>query len=384
MNLAAVPLDPHLRCLLLLARPRLQDAHATRLRTLLADPACDHAALVTLARAHHLSLLCEAHLRAHAPGALKAAAAETLSRECAHLRLRQMERLRVQAEVLRVLGELAEPHAVLKGSVLAVRHYADPLHRQGRDVDVLVESTGIAPAVQRLQEQDYSIISEAWPRVVPACLDALAAYTTAVELRSPSGIIVELHRLVDHSGCVFPVGPLLRERTEASLFGRSIPALDPAADVLYSLFHHARHQWTLLHWVADLQAFAPMLRQTGLQARADRHGLRVTVQRSLELAREVDALALDPAGLQHPSDFLEFALPPWRETATEHEKGQEPDFRMRGQKSWRYRACFQVCRLRPTLDDYLAWPLPRRWRWLYYLSKPVRVLARAGRGGPAS
>lgn len=375
--------EPHLRCLLLLARPRLEPAHVHALNGLLAAPDCDHAALVARAREHHISLLVQAHLRAHAPQVLEAEAAIRLTRNCGIARLRQMEQRRVQTEVLAVLVELGAAHALLKGSVLGVRHYPDPLLRLSRDVDVLVAAAALAEATRRLLACGYTVINKVWPALDPPCIDALASYTTAVELSAPSGVTVELHRTLDHSGCVFPPRRLLRERCEIGMHGLRVSALHADTDMLYSLFHHARHEWTLLHWVADLQGFAPRLDHAEVRARAARHGLTVTLERALELARQVDRLALDPATAGDPGDCLAQAFPAWRDPATHAEHDHDapprsPDFRQAGQAGWRYRACFELQRLHPTLDDYLAWPLPLRRRWLYYLSKPLRVLRRGG------
>lgn len=377
-------LEPELRCLLLLARPRLEPTHAQCLRSLLAEPACGHAALVALAREHHLTVLTQAHLREHAPRALADEAAARLERNGSLVRLRQMELLRVQTEVLAVLAEMGAAHALLKGAAIGARHYREPLLRQSRDVDVLVEARALADAARRLLESGYAIINKVWERLQPPCLAALADYSTAIELRSPSGIIVELHRLLDHSGCVFPPQRLLREGGRLRMHGRQVPVLDEDSDTLYALFHHARHEWTLLHWIADLQAFRARLETPDLRRRAAAHGLSVTLERSLELARCVDQLAFGEA--PQVVRFLSAALPHWRDPGRpdehhDHEAAEPraPDFRLSWQADWRYRLCFHLRRLRPTLDDYLGWPLPAGRRWLYWFTKPLRVLLRHGR-----
>lgn len=379
---ASMHLEPALRVLLLLARPRLEAHQVEWLRESLESPACDKGRLLDLAQRHHLSLLVQAHLHAHAPGCLSSELQARFDRTVSRLRLRHMEKWRVQSEVLGDLQQLKADHALLKGESLSTRYYGAPLRRQSRDVDILVDARALPSITRALLDRGYSICNKAWPTLQPPCIEALCNYSGAVELRAPSGVVVELHRLVDHSGCLFNPRELLRRRVTQDMFGQPVPALAAEDELLHATFHHARHGWTLLHWVADLQGFRPHFAEAGLWHLAARRGLAETLRRALCLVEAVDGFVMG----REPSDAtLARMVPAWSNpaAATEvHEHADAgPDFGSHAEAGWRYRGCFWLKRWRPSINDYRAWPLPPSQRWVYWLVKPARVwLRRSGVG----
>lgn len=217
--------------------------------------------------------------------------------------------------------------------------------------------------------------------------DACLRYVPVVELRSPTGIMIELHQALAKSGCVFSTSKYLKASVARPVEGIDLRVLPCTELFVYLCFHHSKHRWSSLHWCADLEAFwqHPELNPLQINALARKLGLAATVEESWKLRSELETLALYGAlpAERPPSrlladcmaaltrSFLPVIEPP--------EQRREPDFPYGWQKTPGYRWRIQCARFHPSAYDYFDWPLPARWHWLYYLVKPLRVM-RSGLG----
>jgi len=399
------PLSAEARLLILCARMDLR-ADGEQALTELLDGSLDWPAILNAADQHFIMPLLARHLSgrggAAVPDAVRAAVRDR------HLRwaMQALQLARVQQVLVeRVFGPAGVRHAFFKGATLAQSYYGDPAQRQYRDIDVLVEAARIAEVGQALLGLGYHVTNTAWETFRQRDLRAFCRYSCALEMRSPQGVLVELHKTVDSTGCIFASDQLLA-RSHMPAQGRyAWQTLAPADLFVYLCYHHARHRWSSLHWCADLDVLTrhPDFEPVAVSRTAQAVALDLTLQEALRLNEDLLALALGkPGNSDRPaSRFLadclaavDAALTPDPETATpmgdpasdgaEIVGQSEPDFLYDWQFSRRYRRRFQLFRWRPSANDVDAWPLPLGLHWLYYLWRPIRVAsARLFRGSTA-
>ena len=294
--------------------------------------------------------------------------------------------LHISALKQKVLAEVFNSHAIrffeLKGSVLSMELYGGGFIRQFRDIDLLVEPRRIEEAAQALLEGNWRVINKEWDINSGRDLSVLSQYQAAIELCSPSGVVLELHRTLDNSGCVFNTRDLFWGGEPES----KTNTLPKELHLVYMLFHHSRHRWSSLHWVADARMFSlmPQAEIDAVRRLARRFGLQSTADEALRLIDNLDELAeggrsvrsgasrfyYDCLGSLCVSAPDETAILP---SSVEFEDRQ-PDFAYAWQETRRYRLRFALSRFRPSLNDYDWLPLRRSLRWVYWITKPWRVL----------
>jgi hypothetical protein len=385
-----IALDPAARLLLLCARPELRPAMRPVLRELVTRQP-DWERLIAAARCNFIVVLLRKHLIEHAAELLPNAVAQELDRLRTINAARSLEIVRMQRLLAsKVLRQKHARHAFFKGATLSHQYYGDTYLRQYRDVDLLLDRNTLVAVGTELIREGYSITKPTWCAVED--FDAYFRFNQVLELRSPSGISVELHRTLDKSGCIFPNEEFLAASVTRQVDGAELQVLPSTELFVYLCFHHSKHRWSCLHWCADLDAFLrhPDLDHTKVDALARRLGLSATVDESLKLRLDLEKLALyGELPPEHASSRLlddcisalnhslgKAGTPP----ATG--RGREPDFAYPWQKTRAYRWRVLRARLHPAAYDYYAWPLPTKWHWLYYFVKPLRVLwSRLGRPG---
>lgn len=399
-------LAPQARLLLLCARLSMDQKGREAIASLPIE-AQDWPNLLTAADAHYIVPMLSRHLLGSASVTLPAAAREQLrdlQRRCA---MQALQLVRAQQQLVEdVFRPRGIEHAFFKGAALAQHYYGDPAQRQYRDIDVLVEAGRLAEAGEALLALGYEITNPTWGPFRQRQLAAFCRYHSALELRSPQGVLVELHRTIDSTGCIFSSRQLLAAAISPPL-GRYRWRMLAASDLfVYLCYHHSRHRWSSLHWCADLDAVTghPDFDLAEVRRRASALALEATVEEALQLHRDLRSLALgDVIGVERPpSRFLpdclaavvaalsspgdplpQGSLPDM--VPLESGSEREPDFLYSWQFSPRYRRRFRLFRWRPSANDVNAWPLPLSLHWLYYLLRPARIglrrLMAAIRGG---
>ena len=284
-------------------------------------------------------------------------------------------------------------YAYLKGPALAARFYPDPMQRFYRDVDILVAPGQQVRFLRHLCAQGCRIFRHEDPGA--GFLDAdsdlvLAEFlfaTPVVHVLTPQDLVVDLHAEIDEHTALFDTGMLLRTAREVPLERHGIRVLRDAEHFVFICYHHTRHMWSKLHWLADLDAMCnhPEFDRAAVMACARRLGLESTVAAALDL----HALA---AAARHPSDLdgrtpggdllsacvtglagdraLEHAM---RKTQRLHVIGfdWQPMPVSRARRAW-----LRLRRFRPSYDDLTA---SRGARPLRYGVAIARRLARAAR-----
>jgi len=208
-------------------------------------------------------------------------------------------------------------------------------------------------------------------------------------LRSPAGLLVELHWKTDAD---FPVegsgGAWWDGLPRVPLGSASVRAFSPAERLLVLCVHGGKHRWESLGWlvdVAELLRGAPEADWNGIARHARMLGCGRRVGVALALARDLLGAKLPPAALacvDAPAERLasrlrtlvlapEPAIPPQllalRLALAMHE-GIRP----------RLRHALEAV-FHPTLVEWLRWPLPRALFGLYPLLRVSRLVTKYGR-----
>lgn len=378
---------PDKRLLLLLSRPWLTEAQQAQAVALGASVGDWQALVWTSGRKYSLPLVYR-HLTAFGEGLADPEALE----------LMRGLTWRMTGEILRrhaafdwfqdqCLAPLDVPHLHVKGPAMARRYYDGSGLRFFRDVDVLVPSSVRAGVVRHALKQGCQVIFGDDP-VDLSSRGALEAYLRLREvpvLTTPQGLRVELQAEVDpHSG-LFDTGTLLGRSETFCHNGRSLRVPTVSDLFVFISYHHTRHLWSKLNWIADLDALAaaPQFEVDVVRERAARLGLASTVDAVLDLRDltaqgcldtdfeqsrpGIDLLRVCVANLRGEKE-LEGRLRR-RQVAGVIGFGWQdvPRSRMGLRLRWLRR------QLRPTFEEFRRLPLPPGLHWLYY---PMRAWQR--------
>jgi hypothetical protein len=287
------------------------------------------------------------------------------------------------------LKPIGVPGIFFKGINLAAQYYPDIGLRPSRDIDVLVPKGSLYPMVIKALEEGYQLVSpdtQQRPMVSPQDIDAMLRLSEDVYLLSPDGAVFDLQQKLDKHSGIFSQYDVFGQSEGFVLGGETFQTMAPDFLFNYLCHHHARHTWSRLHWLSDVDAICASERfdpEAALDL-AERLGQRGTVEAVLELRALMSAKADWDSGpdLAHGKAFLELAirnLPgdlQLEKKLSLPMKGGEfmfgwqarPDLVAKAQRGW-WRSIFQ-----PTLKQYLQMPLPKRWQWVYYAPRFVQLM----------
>ena len=203
------------------------------------------------------------------------------------LRTVALRSLRIEAAMLDLgascLAPLGIRHVFFKGAALAHRYHADAVARPSRDVDVLVEPGTALQVVRHLFRAGFA---PARPIVrTERDLDRWMKRETVYGMRSPGGVLIEVHQSLDHGAGLLDSARMLARAETIDFRGHPLPVLRTADLFVYMCMHHTRHFWSHLHWYADLDAIIahPLFDLDEVRAVADGARLTATVDACLAL-----------------------------------------------------------------------------------------------------
>ena len=354
----------------------------------LAGERLDWAWVLAVARPHGILPLLHHHLCA-ADGAVPAVVLDSLRRRA---EADAQRNLRLAGELLRLLDRFAAHDVSVvpyKGPVLAMRCYGDLALRPFRDLDFLVHQQDFACAERVLVAEGFRSPLGRTPRE-----EALTRADTGQGAFWRDGDIVELHWAFLPREFPLPLdlGELWARLEPVPLGARSVLTLCDEHLLLVLCAHGARHRWERLEWICDL---AELLRRAP----------DLDLPRALERARTLGAERMVLLGLRLVTDLLDVPLPDgvrervatdsavaalarlvrnglFRHTpGTMHERWELRLFQLRTRERWRDRARFAArVAFQPTLGDLTWLPLPDVLYPLYYVARPVRLIAKYGLG----
>lgn len=289
------------------------------------------------------------------------------------------------------LGPLGAEAIFFKGMNLVGKYYPDLGLRPCRDVDVLVRPDALRPIVLRAIDNGYDFVVPGQsdrPLVASSEIDAALQYRSDAILLSPEGVAIDLQTSLDKYSGIFAQEDLFSQTAPVALGGKTFQTMSPALLFNYICHHHARHVWSRLHWLSDLDAMivAPDFDRHAVLETSDRLGHRGTIEASLEM----QSLMSPVASWENSEDnwrglkFLELSL---RNLSGDLDLEKSIGFRMQGGEfMFDWQADQKLIRrarrrhlrkiLRPTVRQYVRFPLPSWLRWLYVFPRFVHVIGR--------
>ncbi|MGV3722891.1 MAG: nucleotidyltransferase domain-containing protein [Actinomycetota bacterium] len=287
---------------------------------------------------------------------------------------------RLQA-ILERFEAASVPVLLYKGPALAVQAYGQLALRPFVDLDLLVRPRDVERATATLIALGY----EAFPKLTPARRRSYLRSECECWFDVPDGTSpVEVHWAVRERLYNFPmdVEGIFARAASVTLCGRPVLTMAPEDLLLTLCIHGAKHGWSQLKWICDLDriiAAHPNLDWGALFAharllRGERlllFGLSVTAGL---LGTELPSLAQSrltadatPAKLANET-IRNFWL------AGEAPGGASTYLRSREDLRDRFSYCYGMLTT-PTLADWEALPLPDALFPLYYVHRPLRLAA---------
>jgi len=278
-----------------------------------------------------------------------------------------------------------------KGIIHVGQYYPDLGLRPCRDIDVLVQPQALRAIVLRAIDAGYRFVVPGRadrPLVAPEEIDAALHYRNDACLLSPEGAVIDLQVKLDKYSGIFAEQDIFGNAVPAQLGGTTYLTMPPAFLFNYLCHHHARHVWSRLHWLSDLDAMvsSPAFDAAEALALAGQLQQSGTVEASIELQRLMSPCATWSSDTDNwrGLKFLELAL---RNLSGDLDLEKRIGFAMKGGEfmfDWQAdpalirRARRQHWRkmLQPTIRQYTQYPLPHGLRWLYVFPRLIHLLLR--------
>ncbi len=307
--------------------------------------------------------------------------------------IRNIQLISAQAEfVEKCLQPLGIDGIFFKGVNIAQQFYPDLGLRPCRDIDILLPPGSIRAVTMKAIDLGYEFViprRSGKPLKTKDEFEAALYYRGDANLISPGGAAIDLQEKLDKHSGIFSGLDVFAQAVPMSVGGRKFLTMPPALLFNYICHHHARHTWSHLHWLSDIDAMvnSPTFDRADVLSLADQLGQRGTVEASLEMQQLMSPLASwdrtpeTKRGLQ----FLELCLLnlPGRldlekRIAIKMTGGEfmfdwqaNPELIRRA----RWRQMLHI--FKPTVQQYDRFPLPRGLRWVYVVPRLVDVLYQA-------
>lgn len=358
--------------------------------TLLAGP-LDWAVVLDLARRHGVIPLLTRCLKAWPAEWIPESVRQQLDSEA---RANAQEVLALTGELLRLV-QVLDTHGIAaipyKGPVLSALLYGDLAGRAAGDLDLLVRPCDFARARALLLAHGY----RPWRSLTPAQRAATRRSQCHDQLvREDGQLLVELHWAVAPRYLACPVDlEGVWGRTKRFPLGETQVLVMAPEDLLLLLcVHGGKHLWERLMWLCDVAQLlrkTPSLETDRLRRAAIHAGAARLLKLGLSLAHDllrapvphelVEWIDSDPTVVQL-ADRIRRRLVG---TPSPHGFWHEGPFhvRMRECLSDQLRYVFHggLIALTPTAKEWDLIPLSDRWFPLYYLIRPIRLMAQYGR-----
>lgn len=287
-----------------------------------------------------------------------------------------------QHTVRDVLLPLKVPHLCFKGPSLAFQYYSEPSQRLCRDVDILVSQKDLPKVLHYALSNGYQPYDPEELTSSEESLAFIASHQKVVTLLSPRKVAIEFHTKIDNTGSVFKAAQMLEKRQPTAINGVNTWVMSINELFVYLCWHHTKHYWSRLHWLVDITAIKNHqdFKLDEVLKCADEYALGSTVRSCLEMMDYFSAPT---------QNSIEDLTPNTRELVRtsilamhgdvefEHSlsrKKPTPDFSFAWQTSnahiWQWKLLGWKRIFRPTYDNYIAWPLTKRWQWIYRLIRP--------------
>ena len=366
--------------LLVCARTRLNGTLAAQLSAL-AAAGPDWETVLKGARHHGVMPLLHRHLSRLGAPLVPASVLTDLS---SYARKNAVHNLALSHALLRILETLKQEgiEAVpYKGPVLSGGAYGDVSLRSFKDLDIIVRPQDFERAATTLQGFGYAL-SDRNP-------DGHFHESFA---HAETGIVVELHHDViqrRYSPIALELSALWRNLTPSTLLGQPVATFRPEDMLLLLCLHGSNHAWQGLTWICDVSEFIsahPQLDWELVLQKAAQAGISTIVLLGLGLAHTLLGSPL-PEKIKQVLEADPKLPKLTRQITTRMYRRREPlreavlTYQLQlAMRPARLQAPFYLkfitFILRPNAQDRAAAQLPTRWRFGYYLVRPLRLVRR--------
>jgi hypothetical protein len=279
-------------------------------------------------------------------------------------------------------------HVYIKGPALAATYYAQPVLRPCSDVDVLVSADDYARVARASLARGDRFLFLSDPHeyaTTQADIDFMIRHSDVIMTYDAAGTLFEIHRHLEKTTPIFPERKLLRSTQTIPVAGVDVATLTTAWHFVYVCYHHSRHFWSHLHWVADLHAMRAhgSFNRDEVLALARSVGLGPTVEAALDFAELTDRPEQWPAalGLTAGGVFLDACLRGLPGNSEFELEGWKDMFLFDFANPWQYDprrkhvlwARSALRRLQPDCYQYAKKRRPKSLEWLYYLDNAAAL-----------
>lgn len=381
------------KLLLLLSRPELTQCQQQEVRRL-ASQVLDWDEFAQLATRKFVVTFARRHLRSCAADIVPTPA---MARMQALAKKTAMSILRVAAAQAAFhkacIESTSASHAYLKGLALASLYTRDIGERYCRDIDVLVHPRVFREVLQAAISSGYEVFIDdlpGQPISKAQDIDFLCRHADVVSLVGKDLIPIEVHKRLDKRHVRFDSDLALATAETVRLPGMLAKTLSRPLHFNYLCYHHARHFWSHLHWVVDLNAFAlsPDIDRNEVRQIAEKVGIRPTIDGALEFSELTGRAELWDDALSNSSSGGQFL----RACLINLNGGIELEEELRKQRpSGDMMAAWQIApdrrlefffnslsrRLRPRPLQYFGNRWPPWLHWVYVLQNAFLVVRSA-------
>ncbi|MEL7110636.1 MAG: nucleotidyltransferase family protein [Pseudomonadota bacterium] len=293
------------------------------------------------------------------------------------------------------IAPLDVEYVYLKGIALSTQTGGKITDRFSRDIDILVGERDVKQVIDRAVSQGYRIILEADPIEVVQCKrdrDFYTNYADVVTLLSPDEVMIEVHRKLTKLSLNFDKKAMFANSDRISVSGTEMRTLSVPMHFVYVCYHHARHFWSKLHWLADIDAFlrSEKFSRNEVIVIASKLGIEPMVRATFDFHEKIDQTNRwdDPAFFDtHGGQYLSACLKNLR-------GGMEIEEEMRKHltlgdfmSSWqvsktRHKELWVrswLHRVKPTVTQYRSRRYPFYFTWLYYAENVINLAKNAWR-----
>lgn len=301
------------KLLLLLSRAELAQGQQQEIRAL-ASQLSDWGVFADVAAKKFVATFAWRHLHSCAADIVPAASMARIRKLAT---LAAMSTLRVAAAQAAFHKACIEPanveHAYLKGLALASQYTQHMGERYCRDIDVLITPPAFRGVLRAAVSAGYRVFIDDLPgRSIDEAqdIDFLCRHVDVVSLVGKDSIAIEVHRRLDKRHIRFDADLALATAETVRLPGMLAKTLAAPLHFNYLCYHHARHFWSHLHWVTDLNAMAhaPGVDREEILRIADEIGIRPTIDAAFEFSDLTERADLWDGALSKSSGGGQFLL----------------------------------------------------------------------------
>ncbi len=372
-----------------IAPPEFENLQAEKIASLCSDTT-DWRLFLSLARRHEVQALVYETLRRHAADKVPT----SILAELREWKFRISAQSLFQAdEMFNLSAKFAGPGIdlmPLKGGILSLQLYGDPGMRNSCDLDILVRQEQVDAACRLLETEGYTCGLLGNQMTVKQRAYLRTNFHHLEYSHPEKGLFLELHWRFGALWLPGQMAAIWDGAAEMEWMGRRIRCLDDDSQLLYLSDHGARHGFYSLKWVSDIARILVSGRSHGwdsLLGLAERLDLKRTLAHSALLAHWLYGIPLaeELQGLIRGERYaVEISTTVYGMLSYNGNDGAS-----RGKPKGSLKLAWQKLRLRPSvpfrmtlkpkliaLFDFLDFPLPDRFFWLYYLLRPVTMLWR--------